>query len=103
VDAADNVATLLCAAEKGDRIRVQGDAFPLHLDVLESIALGHKIALVEIPKCAFVLKYGVPIGISTASIRPGEWVHLHNCRSKVDERSSHFDPISGAAQDTEYV
>jgi altronate dehydratase small subunit len=103
VEATDNVATLLCAADPGDRILVQGGIAAWHLDVLEAIALGHKVALVEIPEGAFIVKYGVPIGRSTALIRPGQWVHLHNCRSLVDERSSHLDPLSGAAQDTAYA
>ena len=103
VNIADNVATMLCAAEPGDMILVQGGAAVQRLEVLEGILLGHKVALVEIPKGAFVVKYGTPIGITTESVRPGEWVHLHNCRSQVDERSSLLDKLTGAAQDTAYA
>jgi altronate dehydratase small subunit len=45
----------------------------------------------------------VPIGIATTAIEPGAWVHLHNCRSRVDERSSHLDLKTGAALDTAYA
>lgn len=103
VDKADNVATMLCAAESGDTILVQGGAVAQPLEVLEGILLGHKVALAEIAKGDFVVKYGVRIGIATQSIKPGEWVHLHNCRSQVDERSSHLDNLTGAAQDTAYA
>jgi len=38
----------------------------------------------------------VVIGIATRRIEPGEWVHLHNCRSQLDERSGSFDVQTGA-------
>jgi hypothetical protein len=50
-----------------------------------------------------IVKFGVPIGLSTAPILRGQWVHLHNCRSQVDERSSHLDLKTGAAKDTPYA
>jgi hypothetical protein len=103
VDKADNVATMLCSAEVGDTILVQGGAAAQCLKALEGILLGHKVAVAEISKGDFVVKYGVRIGIATQSIKSGEWVHLHNCRSQVDERSGHLDHLSGAAQDTAYV
>ena len=103
VDKADNVATMLCAAEAGDLILVQGGAAAQRLEALERILLGHKVALAEISKGDFVVKYGVRIGIATQSVKPGEWVHLHNCRSQVDERSSLLDKLTGAAQDTPYA
>jgi len=103
VDTADNVATMLCAVAPGDTILVQGGAAAQRLEASEGILLGHKVALTKIPEGAFVVKYGIPIGIATKSVRPGEWVHLHNCRSQVDERSSHLDKSSGAAQDTAYA
>jgi altronate dehydratase small subunit len=103
VNIADNVATMLCAAEPGDTVLVQGGAAAQHLEILEDVLWGHKVALAEIAKGAFVVKSGVRIGIATQSVKPGEWVHLHNCRSQVDERSSHLDQFSGAAQDTAYA
>ncbi len=46
-----------------------------------AIPLGHKVALTAIAPGERVLKYRVPIGVATAAIAPGEWVHLHNLRS----------------------
>jgi hypothetical protein len=103
IDIADNVGTALCAVEPGELILVQGGADAQRLEALESILLGHKVAIAEIPKGAFVIKYGAPIGITTDSVRPGEWVHLHNCRSQVDERSPLPDQLSDATQDTAYA
>jgi altronate dehydratase small subunit len=35
-------------------------------------------------------------------IEPGDWVHLHNCRSQLDERSGSFDIHTGAPEDNAY-
>ena len=100
LDKADNVATMLSAAEAGDLILVQGGAAAQRLEALYGISLGHKVAIAEISEGDFVVKYGVRIGIATQSVKPGEWIHLHNCRSQVDERSSLLHHLSGAPQDT---
>jgi hypothetical protein len=42
-----------------------------------------------------VIKYGVTIGLATRDIDAGEWVHLHNCRSLLDEGSSTLDLHTG--------
>ncbi len=46
--------------------------------VLEPIALGHKVAVVEIAIGEPVRKYGQIIGFAAKKIEPGEWVHVHN-------------------------
>jgi len=102
VSAADNVATMLEDVATGP-VRACGEASLDLIWLREPIALGHKVALTAIPKGELILKYGVPIGVSTTSIQAGDWVHLHNCHSRVDERSSGFDPRSGAAKDTAYA
>lgn len=45
------------------------------------VPAGHKIALRDIPKGSAVVKYGYPIGVATADIRAGEFVHTHNLAS----------------------
>jgi hypothetical protein len=102
VSAADNVATMLEDVATGP-VRVCGEAMSRLIWPREPIALGHKVAVTAIEKDDLIVKYGVPIGVSTASIQAGDWVHLHNCRSQVDERSGGFDPKSGAAKDTAYA
>jgi hypothetical protein len=50
-----------------------------------------------------VVKFGVPIGIATKDILPGEWVHLHNCQSQVDERSSKFEAGTESGSEATYA
>jgi hypothetical protein len=97
---ADNVAVL------------QQDAATESIDVIggtrstimvrQSIGLGHKIAVANVAEGTPIVKFGVPIGIATAPINAGDWVHLHNCRSQLDQRSGTLDVDTGAAGDTVY-
>ena len=97
----DNVATLLEDAEE-ETVEVVGLAGPRQVDLRGAIPLGHKVAVTPIAAGASIVKYGVPIGVATAEIAKGSWVHLHNCGSRVDERSNTFDAATGAATDTAY-
>jgi hypothetical protein len=101
VNEADNVATLLDDVSLG-RVNVHGCG-GLVVNAVDQISLGHKIALRAIARGAAVIKYGVSIGIASAEISAGQWVHLHNCHSAVDERSNHLDLKTGVATDTPYV
>jgi len=96
VGASDNVATLLGEAAQGAEVTIVGPAGKREIIAREKIALGHKIALAPINEGEAVTKFGVVIGIATQRIEPGEWVHLHNCRSQLDERSGSFDVQTGA-------
>jgi altronate dehydratase small subunit len=98
---ADNVATMLQDV-KAQRVEVLGAAAGAAIELREDIALGHKVALTEIAANEPVLKYGVTIGIASKDIARGEWVHLQNCRSRVDVRSQSLDPRSGAPADNPY-
>lgn len=98
----DNVATLLGGVEAGSQVRVRCEGEESTLLCREAIAEGHKIAVCEIAAGCGVLKYGTAIGTATADISPGDWVHLHNCRSNVDTRSSSLDVHSGASTDVGY-
>ncbi len=75
IDAADNVATLLCEALP------QAD---IHWDegvgvvARERIPEGHKVARCDIAKGEIVRKYGHPIGTADRDIAAGEHVHTHN-------------------------
>ncbi len=48
-----------------------------------SIERGHKLALRFLPAGTVVQKYGSAIGIATADIAAGAWVHTHNLRSRL--------------------
>ncbi len=103
VHAADNVATLLGEVAVGVPLQIVGPAERHDLIAREKIELGHKVALAAIPEGAHVVKFGIVIGIATRAIAPGEWVHLHNCRSQLDERSGHFDLHTGEPGDNAYA
>lgn len=96
---ADNVATMLGDAEGEVRVLGAGGG-PVALP--GPVAAGHKIALRDIGEGEAVVKYGARIGRATRRIRRGEWVHLHNMASDMDERSGTLDPRSGAPTDTRY-
>jgi altronate dehydratase small subunit len=78
----DNVATLMEDAPAGPLHVVGGPA----ISAREPISLGHKVSVVPIACHQPVVKYGVTIGLATRDIQAGEWVHLHNCRSLMDQR-----------------
>jgi hypothetical protein len=96
VQASDNVATLLGEAPTGASLTIVGPAGKRELFAREKISMGHKIALAAIPEGQPITKFGIVIGIAMRPIEPGEWVHLHNCRSQLDERSGSFDVLTGA-------
>jgi len=98
----DNTAVLLEDAKAGDTVELVGALEQLTITLRKDIPYGHKVALAEIPKGDVVTKYGICIGHSTQTIMAGDWVHLHNCASAFDERSSTLDVHTGAVTDTVY-
>lgn len=98
----DNVAVALSDVVPGS-VAILGSTDGDDVGAKHAITQGHKIALLPIAKGDAVVKYGVPIGFATSPIGAGEWVHTHNCRSRLDERSHTLDPLSGAPTDTQYV
>jgi hypothetical protein len=53
---------------------------------LQPIALGHKVALVDLAPGDAIVKYGEAIGVASAPIAKGNHVHVHNLAS---QRASH--------------
>ena len=101
IHGSDNVATLIEDAGE-EPVHVVGATQETSIILIESVPSGHKVALSDIESGGLIIKYGIPIGRATREIHRGEWVHLHNCRSQVDERSSTLDVETGAATDTIY-
>lgn len=98
----DNVATLLDDASPGPVTLLGADSVGLAdggLLALEPIARGHKIALVELPAGAAIVKFGARIGHTVQPIPRGAWVHLHNLASDLDERSARLDLQTGVSTD----
>ena len=97
----DNVAVLLEDAAAGE-VQVLGVQPLRTLRALSAIKLGHKIAVRDCAVGQAIVKYGVRIGHALMPIRVGDWVHLHNLGSDLDERSGTFDGETGAPSDTKY-
>ena len=73
----DNVAVALVRISAGATLRLEdGSILPC-----QEIPAGHKLALVDLPEKALVVKYGQVIGEMTRPVHRGEHVHLHNLRS----------------------
>lgn len=90
VGAASPRPSLLVLAADDDvavclRVVTAGEAVPLPdgstVVALDDIAAGHKIALRDLPLGAVVHKYGQPIGVTSAAVRRGAHVHVHNLGS----------------------
>lgn len=97
----DNVGTAVTALFRG-LVALISDHPLGEIELKEDIPLGHKFALRDIPSGSPIVKYGVCIGTSTADMRRGEHVHLHNMRSNFDERSSNLDVVTAKLMDVEY-
>lgn len=75
----DNVAVVTCEQLRaGETLDVDGFG---RLAVLDTVRFGHKIALENIAEGQPVYKYGFPIGVASAAIGKGRWVHSHNLRT----------------------
>lgn len=74
----DNVLVAVRTLEPGTHIEVDGGDSAV---LAEQVGLGHKIAARDIARGGKIIKYGVPIGSATATIKAGETVHLHNMKS----------------------
>jgi altronate dehydratase len=81
----DNVATAIVALEAGTMVALKIQGRVVEAKVLSDIPMGHKFALRDIAKGGAVIKYGEPIGQSTARIARGEHVHVHNVVSQLRE------------------
>ncbi len=77
----DNVVIALRNFKKGETMDVEGQAIVL----VDDIDRGHKVAIVDIPLDANVVKYGYPIGHATKDIKVGEHVHVQNVRTNLKD------------------
>ncbi|GHV60198.1 hypothetical protein AGMMS49587_00800 [Spirochaetia bacterium] len=85
----DNVATALADIPVGTA-KFRGGREGT-IQVKQPVPFGHKIAVKEIPKGEDIIKYKVPIAVADAGIGIGEYVHVHNAKSRLDTRSNSFD------------
>jgi altronate dehydratase small subunit len=81
LSAQDNVATVLRPVAAGERLRVGCGRDIVAVEARQPIPLCHKISLGDLPAGVPVVKYGHPIGVTTAPVAAGDHVHVHNMRS----------------------
>jgi len=67
----DALAGWIMDQDKEIAVQAQGD-----------IPIGHKLAIRALESNATVIKYGVDIGRTVASIKVGEHAHVHNIKTK---------------------
>lgn len=70
----DNVAVATRDLDAGTQL----SAGPWTVTLSGRTRMGHKIALLPIPKGERVIRYGQTIGFATQEIAPGDWIHTHN-------------------------
>jgi len=78
----DNVATALNGLSAGTEVSVEFEGRLQRIPLLSDIPMGHKFALKDMEEGDPIIKYGEPIGQSTARIKRGEHVHVHNVMSQ---------------------
>ncbi|MFY8179694.1 MAG: SAF domain-containing protein, partial [Limnohabitans sp.] len=66
-----------------------GTTLPSGVVLKDKVPQGHKVALVDVPHNAPVLRYGIPIGYALKDIAAGSWVH---------ERLLHMPEATGLDQ-----
>lgn len=89
----DNVVVCRRAVLAGERVVIEGT---VDFVAAQNVDVGHKMARVALPSGAKVIKYGTPIGSTTAAVTAGTWVHLHNMKS--DYISAHTRTATGDEQ-----
>lgn len=77
LDPRDNVFVIRKRIAAGEMIAIDGQKIRCATD----LAMAHKIARHPIAAGETILKYGAPIGITTADVETGAHVHVHNMRS----------------------
>ena len=90
----DTVAVALTLLHAGEEITVGAN----RLLVQEEINAGHKVALRTVSKGEPIIKYGHQIGLATAEIAVGAWVHGHNLKTALSgEESYKYCPTRSSA------
>ena len=73
----DNVLIVTAPIASGEHLLVAGKP----VEASATLALGFKVAADDLDEGTVALRYGMPIGRTTASVRRGELIHTHNLES----------------------
>jgi len=81
----DSVGTIVVEGVKaGDTLTgwIMEQDKTVTVETLNDIPIGHKISLKDLGNGDTVIKYGVDIGRTVAPITQGEYLHVHNVKTK---------------------
>ena len=81
ISPSDNVVTLLKDCNQGQTIHFSNAGERLHIELLQPILFGHKVAIKPIQIGEKIIKYGEVIGTAKKAIAVGEHVHVQNTDS----------------------
>jgi len=91
----DSVAIALRPIAAGEPVPV-GDGT---VTARQEIPAGHKLALCDVDVDEQIIKYGVPIGLASAPIARGDWVHSHNLHTALSGVIDYtYRPLSANVQ-----
>src|ERR1041385_2958116 len=77
----DHVGVAVQDVDPGRRRAVYLDSDrEVEVDVVESVPLGHKVALSDLDEGANVIEYEVPVGVTRQPVRSGQLGRGHNLR-----------------------
>lgn len=91
INESDMVAVALKPLNAGECLMVGGK----EVELLEDIPQGHKFALCNISENSAIIKYGACIGYAKQNIKTGEWVHIHNVRTSLNDIVNYkYEPVN---------
>jgi altronate dehydratase small subunit len=73
----DNVLIVTAPIVEGERLVVEGRPVAAG----STLALGFKVAADDLDEGTIALRYGMPIGRTTAAVERGQLIHTHNLES----------------------
>jgi len=82
IDDRDNVAVALDTMSTGTVVSIEVQGRVEKIRLISDIPKGHKFALRDMETGTAIVKYGQPIGQSTAPVVRGEHIHVHNVASQ---------------------
>ncbi|MTI82268.1 MAG: hypothetical protein FH758_15660 [Firmicutes bacterium] len=82
-DKVDSVGVAVADIKAGETVKgyIMEEGTEIEVVSKSDILLGHKIALKDVAQGDNIIKYNVPIGITTQDITVGEHVHIHNLKT----------------------
>ncbi len=82
----DNVIVVIEPIQKGKEITYKrNDNTLVTVTAIDNIQIYHKVAITDIAKGQFVVKYGQHIGVAASDIKTGQHVHEHNVESRREQ------------------